>query len=104
VTIDGQMGFTNIAGSRVAIANTNQVEWFDLTTRKSLGFAAASDAFFDSIWNWAIADDGTAYGIGFYIDGVSGRDGALRLPDRRGLREGRNGRAESVAARRASSM
>jgi hypothetical protein len=70
-TIDAQMGFTEVAGGIVATANTNQVEWFDLASRQSIGFAYTSDAFFDSIWNWALADDGTAYGIGFYIDGVS---------------------------------
>lgn len=71
VTIDAQKGFTNSAGGMVAVSNTNQVEWFSLITLESLGYSTTSDAFFDSIWNWAIGDDGTAYGIGFYIDGVS---------------------------------
>jgi hypothetical protein len=70
-TIDPQGGFTEVAGEVVATFNTNRVEWFDLTSRQSIGWAVSSDAFFDSIWNWALADDGTAYGIGFYIDGVS---------------------------------
>lgn len=63
--------YTNVANGVVAYAGNSTLEWFDLSGKVSLGSALGNDAFTGTVWNWALANDGTAYTLGQYISGVS---------------------------------
>jgi hypothetical protein len=62
--------YSNAAGGIMAVGGQQEVEWWDLETRQRIAENLASDAFTGTVWNWALANDGTAYAVGQYISGV----------------------------------